>query len=73
MPSLDKVFFFIDFFSLDMCNNIQVGVEFSSLGNLKNSRWLPQNGSDGRKHDTSYFGLLVYGVFKFYVKNMFRS
>ena len=26
----------------------------------------------GRKHETSYFGLLEYGVFKFYGENMFR-
>ena len=26
----------------------------------------------GRKHETSYFGLLEYGIFKFYGENMFR-
>ena len=31
--SLDNVFFFTDYFSWDICNNIQVGVEFSPLGN----------------------------------------
>ena len=63
----------------DICNNIEVGVEFLPFGQLKifkmaaakRCRLVMEMFMSGRKHETSYFGLLECGVFKTYGKNMF--
>ena len=76
---LDKVFF-TDYFALGYMQNIQVGVEFFTLGQLKifkmaaakRGRFVMEIFTSGRKRETSYFGLLDCDVFKFYGKNMFR-
>ena len=38
----------------------------------KQGRFVMEMFISGRKHETSYFGLLEYGGFKFYEKNKFR-
>ena len=51
-----------------------------SLGQLKifkmaaakRGRFVMEMFISGRKHETSYFGLLEYGVFKLYGENMFK-
>ena len=63
----------------DICNNIEVGVEFLPFGQLKifkmatakRGRLVMEMFISGRKHETSYFGFLECGVFKIYGKNMF--
>ena len=58
----------IKFFSLliislwDMCNNIQVGVEFSP-SRSKQGRFVMEMFISGRKYETLYFGLLEYMAF----------
>ena len=71
---LDKVFSLLIISLLDICNNIHVGV--LTLGQLKIFKMaVAKRGRfvfiSGRKHETIYFGLLEYGIFKFYEKNMF--
>ena len=74
--SLDKVFFFTDYFSLGYMQYHPGGCGVLALGQLqifkmaaaKRGRFVMEMFISGRKHETSYFGLLEYGVFKFYGK-----
>ena len=80
LASLDKVFFFTDYLSLGYMQKHPGGCGVLTLGQLKifkmaaakQGRFVMEMFIFGRKRDTSYFGLLEYGVFKFYGKNMFR-
>ena len=81
LASLDKVVFFTDYFSLGYVQLHPGGCGVLTLGELKifkmaaakRGRFVMEMSISGRKHETSYFGLLEYGFFKFYGKNMFRS
>ena len=73
--SLDKVFFFTDYFSLGYMQQHPSGCGVFTLGQLKifkmaaakRGRFVMEMFISGRKHETSYFWLLEY-VFKFYGK-----
>ena len=78
--SLDKVFFFTDLFLFGIYAINPGGCGVLTFGQLKifkmaaanRGRFVMEMFISGRKHETSYLGLLEYGVFKFYEKNMFR-
>ena len=79
--SLDKVVFFTDSFSLGYvqyhpgwCGVLTLGqLKIFKMAAAKRGRFVMEMFNSVRKHETSYFGLLEYGVFKFYGKKMFRS
>ena len=62
---LDKVFSLLIISLWDICNKIQMVA-------TKWGRFVMEMFISGRKHETSYFGFLEYGVFKCYGTNMFR-
>ena len=49
-----------------------IELKIFKMAAAKRGRFVMEMFISGRKHETSYFGLLEYGVFKFYEKNMFR-